>query len=87
MATCSMLEDEAMKDYIAWCKVEDSDGLSISDIEAFAENALPKYFPDMNKVHIANSQPADNLISLLCFSIGAAFRNSSVIMDIGSKEG
>lgn len=76
MATYSMLEDEAMKDYIVQCKVEDSDGLSIPDIEAFAENALPKHFPDMNKVHIAQHPASRQFNSLLCSSIGAAFRNS-----------
>ncbi|KAG8953102.1 hypothetical protein FRC04_003049 [Tulasnella sp. 424] len=45
----AMLADDAMKDYIAWRRVEDLDGLFIPNIEAFVENALPEHFPEMNQ--------------------------------------
>lgn len=63
MTTHRMLEDKTMTDYIMWRKVEGYDGFFIPDIISFVRNALPRYFPDQNQVHISETQLADDLIS------------------------
>lgn len=60
-----MLEDKTITRYISWSKLGPSDAIDIPDIEAFVANVMPKYFPEMNGVSIANTRLSHDLTSFI----------------------